>query len=221
MQANTEKENAALEAVKLVRNNMVVGLGTGSTAAFAIHAIGRKVQEGLKIQAVPTSAQTAALASRYGIPLLAVNDVDRIDLTIDGADEFTAGLSLVKGGGGALLLEKIVAVKSREVIIIADASKFVACLGKFHVPVEVIPDAERYVLQELTGKGSVRLQGGQPFVTEEGHHIIDVDFGLFSDAHHINQQLNNIVGVVEHGLFINIATRVIMGEGSGVKIFER
>lgn len=221
MQANVEKENAALEAVQLVRNNMIVGLGTGSTAAYAIHAIGRKVKEGLRIQAVATSSQTAALAGSYGIPLLDPDNVDIIDLTIDGADEFTAGLNLIKGGGGALLLEKIVAVKSLQVVIITDASKYVERLGKFKVPVEVVPAAAAYVRKELTGKGAVRLQDGVPFVTDSGNHIIDVDFGRIEDAHHIDQQLNNIVGVVEHGLFIGIATRVIMGEGSEVRYFER
>lgn len=220
MQANLEKENAALEAVKLVRQDMTVGLGTGSTAEYAIHAIGRMVREGLRIKAVATSARTAALAAQYVIPLMAINEVEMIDLTIDGADEFTANLTLLKGGGGALLKEKIVAVKSRQVVIIADASKYVERLGKFRLPVEVIPDAANYVLRELTGKGAVRMQEGKPFVTDEGHHIIDVDFGLIADPHRIDTQLNNIVGVVEHGLFIGIASRVIMGVGEEVKIFN-
>ncbi len=220
MQANHEKENAALEAVKLVLPGMTVGLGTGSTAEYAVRAIGSMVREGLRIKAVATSSRTAALAAEYAIPLVAINELDTIDLTIDGADEFTAGLNLLKGGGGALLKEKIVAVKSRQVVIIADASKYVERLGKFKVPVEVIPDAANYVLKELTGSGTIRMQEGKPFVTDEGNHIIDADYGLIADPHRIDTQLNSIVGVVEHGLFIGIASRVIMGVGEEVKVFN-
>lgn len=221
MQANIEKENAALEAVKLVQNGMVIGLGTGSTAAYAIQAIGRRVAEGLQIKAVPTSAQTAALARQLSIPLIAIEDANEIDLTIDGADEFTAGLLLTKGGGGALLKEKIVAVQSRQVVIITDASKYVERLGKFPVPVEVIPAAARYVMKELTRPGVIRQVQGQPFITEEGNYIIDVNFGPIADPHMVDVQLNGITGVVEHGLFVGIASRVIMGTGDSVTIFER
>jgi ribose 5-phosphate isomerase A len=220
MQANLEKENAALAAVTLVQNGMTIGLGTGSTAAYAIRAIGRRVEEGLQIKAVPTSAQSASLAAELHIPLMDISEADMIDLTIDGADEFTAGLTLLKGGGGALLKEKIVAVKSRQVVIIADSSKYVERLGKFRLPVEVIPAAAGYVLRELTGAGRIRQQQGKPFVTEQGNYILDVDFGLIADPHQLDRQLNNIVGVVEHGLFVGIATRVIMGEGNSVRIFE-
>ncbi|WP_119080067.1 ribose-5-phosphate isomerase RpiA [Chitinophaga alhagiae] len=220
MQSDLEKENAAQAAVELVVPGMIIGLGTGSTAACAVHAIGRRVKEGLCVQAVPTSAQTAALAEQYGIPLLSIGAAGTIDLTIDGADEFTESLHLVKGGGGALLKEKIVAVKSRRVVIITDASKRVAALGKFWVPVEVVPDAAAYVMRQLAVPGALRQKDGQPFVTEQGNHIIDADFGLIQDAPELDRWLNNIVGVVEHGLFVGIASSVIMGEGSGVRIFE-
>lgn len=218
--ATSEKEIAALEAVKLIENDMVIGLGTGSTAEYAIRAIGRRMQEGLRIKAVPTSAQTAALAAELSIPLLEINAADVIDLTIDGADEFTAGLYLMKGGGGALLKEKIVAVKSRQVVIIADSSKLVAQLGKFKLPVEVVPAAAGYVMKELPAPGAVRMRHGRPFITEEGNLIIDVEHGPISDPHQLDHELNNIVGVVEHGLFIGIASRVLMGSGDSVRIFE-
>lgn len=219
MQADLEKENAALEAVKLIQDNMIIGLGTGSTANYAIRAIAAKVQQGLRVQAVPTSVQTAALAAELGIPLLKIDAVEAIDLTIDGADEFTGELLLLKGGGGALLKEKIVAVKSRRLVIIADASKLVPRLGKFKLPVAVVPDAAGHVLKELAGKGAVRMQQGAPFITDEGNYIIDADFGLIADPAGLDRQLNNIVGVVEHGLFIGLASRVIMGEGDTVRIF--
>ncbi|WP_343702350.1 ribose-5-phosphate isomerase RpiA [Chitinophaga sp.] len=220
MQSDIEKENAAQAAVELVQPGMIIGLGTGSTAACAVHAIGRRVKDGLCIQAVPTSAQTAVLAQQYNIPLLGIGAAGTIDLTIDGADEFTESLHLIKGGGGALLKEKIVAVKSRRVVIIADSSKRVAALGKFWVPVEVVPDAAAYVMRQLGVPGELRQKEGKLFVTEEGNHIIDADFGLIKDVQQLDAELNNIVGVVEHGLFAGIASRVIMGEGNTVRIFD-
>lgn len=214
-----EKKNAAREAVKLIRDHQVVGLGTGSTAVLAIHEIGERVRQGLVIQGVPTSNSTAALARELSIPLVDINSVAHIDITIDGADEFTKELHLVKGGGGALLREKIVAVKTLQEVIIADSSKYVERLGKFRLPVEVIPFASGYVLRELeklNGKGEVR---GAPFVTDEGNYIIDVDFKTIEDPVRLSAQLKNITGVVEHGLFTGLAERVLMGTGDRVQVF--
>lgn len=214
-----EKENAARAAVQFIENNMVVGLGTGSTAYYAINAIAERVKEGLQIKAIPTSEQTATLALSLGIPLTDINAVEVIDVTIDGADEFTKELHMIKGGGGALLREKIVAAKTKKEIIIADSSKLVPYLGKFKLPIEVIPFARTYVLEELHKqnlKGEVRN-----FITDEGNNIIDVAFGKIEDPVALSQQLNEIIGVVTHGLFINLAFNILMGEGDTVKVFSK
>ncbi len=209
-----EKFLAAKEAVKYVSNNQVVGLGTGSTAFFAIQEIGRLVSEGLSIRGVPTSNRTKELADSLHIPLIDINEVEAIDVTIDGADEFTTQLRLIKGGGGALLREKIVASITRHQIIIVDSSKKVDMLGKFPLPVEVVPFATQYVLRQLkdkNGTGKIRMAENQPYVTDQGNHIIDTDFGQITDPVKLSLTLNNIEGVVGHGLFINMAKKVIMG----------
>lgn len=214
-----EKQNAAREAVKLIKDHQVVGLGTGSTAVLAIHEIAKRIQDGLSIRGIPTSDSTAALARALSIPLIDINSVPHIDITIDGADEFTKELHLIKGGGGALLKEKIVAARTLQEVIIADASKYVEKLGKFRLPVEVIPFATGYVLQEvekLNGRGKIR---GEPFITDEGNYIIDVDFKRIEDPVLLSAQLKSIIGVVEHGLFTGLAERVLMGEGNTVKVF--
>ncbi|WP_343302998.1 ribose-5-phosphate isomerase RpiA [Chitinophaga niabensis] len=218
MNKEKEKENAALAAVALIEDHMVIGLGTGSTAYYAISAIAEKVKQGLQIKAVPTSEQTATLALSLGIPLTDINAVDVIDITIDGADEFTKEKYMIKGGGGALLREKIVAAKTKKEIIIADASKLVDHLGKFKLPIEVIPFARGYVMEELHKlqlKAEVR-----PFITDEGNNIIDVAFGKIEDPVALSAQLNEIIGVVTHGLFINLAFNILMGEGDQVRVFS-
>jgi ribose 5-phosphate isomerase A len=214
-----EKQNAAREAVKLIKDGQVVGLGTGSTAVFAVQEIAELVRKGLRIQGVPTSDSTAALARELSIPLIDINSIDHIDITIDGADEFTKELHLIKGGGGALLREKIVAAKTRQEVIIADASKYVEKLGKFKLPVEVIPFATNYVLKEVLRLGGAGILRGGPFITDEGNYIIDVDFKRIEDPVSLAGQLKSIVGVVEHGLFTGLAERVLMGEGDSVKVF--
>ena len=209
-----EKELAAKEAVKFIRDNQIVGLGTGSTAKYAVKEIGDMVKKGLKIKGVPTSDKTKELANTLNIPLIDINEIDFIDITIDGADEFTSDRILIKGGGGALLKEKIVASMTKEEIIIADSSKLVDRLGKFPLPIEVIPFAANYVMRELTkiqGIGKIRIKDNSTFITDEGNYIIDTDFGIISDPAHLSNYLNNIVGVVAHGLFINLAKKVIVG----------
>lgn len=218
MNKEKEKENAALAAVAFIEDNMVVGLGTGSTAYYAITAIAERVKKGLQIKAVPTSEQTATIALSLGIPLTDINAVDMIDVTIDGADEFTKEKYMIKGGGGALLREKIVAAKTKKEIIITDASKLVDHLGKFKLPIEVIPFARGYVMEELRKlqlKAEVR-----PFITDEGNNIIDVAFGKIEDPVALSAQLNQITGVVTHGLFINLAFNILMGEGDQVRVFS-
>jgi ribose 5-phosphate isomerase A len=214
-----EKKLAAMEAVKLVKPNMIIGLGTGSSAYYAILEIAAMVEDGLQIQAVPTSNQTADLARQLGIPLLEFQEVEFIDLTIDGADEFTAGRELIKGGGGALFREKIVASLSKNEIIITDSSKLVAQLGAFTVPIEVVPLALNYVLKEirlLSGNPFLRKKSGHTFITDNGNYIIDVDFGLIADPVTLATKLNDIDGLLVHGIFLNLAAKVIMGKGDEV-----
>ena len=219
-----EKTLAAKEAVKYLSNGQIVGLGSGSSAYIAITEIGELVKNGLDIKGVPTSEKTRELAESLNIPLLKIEDVDAIDITIDGADEFTEDLQLIKGGGSFLLKEKVVASLSKQEIIITDSTKKVEFLGKFTVPIEVIPYAQNYVLaqiKKLNGTGKIRLVEGKPLITEQGNLLIDGDFGLIQDPAWLADQLIRIVGVVEHGLFINIATTVIMGVDGGTKTFTK
>ena len=218
-----EKQLAAKEAVKLLRDNMIVGLGTGSSAVYAIIEIGELVKKGLKIKAVPTSNRTKELAASLHIPLIDINAVTAIDITIDGADEFNSNLILIKGGGGALLREKIVASLTKEEIIITDSSKKVDLIGKFKVPIEVIPFASQYVLRQieiLNGAGQIRITGNNPFITDQGNYIIDADFGLISDPISLSQKLNEIEGLVAHGIFIGLTRKIIMGSNDSVIFFE-
>ena len=219
-----EKKRAALEAVKEIRDGMTIGLGTGSTAYFAIEAVGEMVKQGMTLKAVPTSEQTRELSEKWGIPLVDINLIDKIDLTIDGADEFTPNLDLIKGGGGALLREKIVASLTEKQIIIADSSKKVEKLGLFKLPIEVIPFASTQVLRQLKrigGTGYIRQKDGQNYLTDQGNCIIDADFGLIADPTRLDQQLNNIVGIVEHGLFLNLTHQIIMAQGDELIVFKR
>jgi ribose 5-phosphate isomerase A len=214
MDREKEKELAAKEAVKFVSDGQVIGLGTGSTAYYVIKEIGSLVSNGLSIKAVPTSNQTVDLARSFNIPLIDINDVERIDVTIDGADEFDKDLVLIKGGGGALLREKIVASMTKKEIIIADSSKKVAQIGKFPLPIEVIPFAANYVtrrLSALAGTGKIRTTDDKPFITDQGNYIIDTDFGFIDNPGTLSGALNEIEGLVCHGLFINLADIVIMG----------
>ncbi len=214
-----EKRVAALEAVKHVQPNSIIGLGTGSSAHYAIHEIARLVKDGLVIQAVATSEHTAQLAGKLGIALLPFDEVSSIDLTIDGADEFTADLKLIKGGGGALFREKIVASMSKQVIIIADSSKLVERLGAFTVPIEVVPLAVNHVMsavKSVNGDPVLRKKSGHLFVTDNNNYIIDADFGLIDDPVALSSVLNNIDGILVHGLFLDLASRVFMGNGDQV-----
>jgi len=220
MANDREKEAAALAAVKLVRDGDIVGLGTGSTAAYAIRFLGQRVQAGLKIRGIPTSIHTQEAAASLGIPLTTLDEFQKIDITIDGADEVDPKLRLIKGGGGALLREKIVASASRNLVIIADSSKRVSMLGKFPVPVEVIKFAEAVVANKIAAFGAeVVVRGassGRPFITDEGNHILDCNFGQIPDPPALARRLENTPGVVEHGLFIGMASAVLIGEGDQV-----
>jgi ribose 5-phosphate isomerase A len=217
-----EKKLAALEAVKFVKDEMIVGLGTGSTTKYAIEAIGKMVKDGLEIKAIATSEASSRLAEDCGITIIDSNAVSEIDVTIDGADEFTETMMLIKGGGGALLKEKIVASMTKLEIIIADSGKKVDRLGKFTLPIEVITFAENYVLAQiklLNGIGKIRNTNGLDFITDEGNHIIDADFGLIENPEELSRKLNEITGIVAHGLFIDLADKIIMGVGNGTEMF--
>ncbi|MFC5651753.1 ribose-5-phosphate isomerase RpiA [Paenibacillus solisilvae] len=213
------KKIAADRAVGSVKSGMVVGLGTGSTAYWAIQAIGARVKTGLNIQAVATSEKSEALARELDIPIVPFSDIDSIDITIDGADEVDTDLNAIKGGGGALLREKIVAAASRELIIIADESKLVQRLGAFPLPVEVVPFGIELTMKKLAALLACPLNLRQTedklFLTDNRNYIVDCHLGAIEDAVQLNQALNMIPGVVENGLFIHMAAKVIVGFNDG------
>jgi ribose 5-phosphate isomerase A len=217
-----EKEAAARASLRFVQDGNVVGLGTGSTSAYVVKFLGERVREGLKIRGIPTSSGTRELAQRLGIQLTTFDEVQQIDVTIDGADEFDPQLNLTKGGGGALLREKIIASASKLEVIIADSSKQVQMLGKFPLPVEVIPFAQALVAKEIERLGAsvkVRLApDGKPYVTDERHHILDCNFGKIADPAALARKLSDMPGIVEHGLFIGMASVVLVARGT--KILE-
>jgi len=225
MANDLEKEAAARASLRFVHDGNIVGLGTGSTAAFAVRMLGERVKAGLKIRGIPTSVHTRDLAASVGISLTTLDEFQQIDVTIDGADEFDPKLRLIKGGGGALLREKVIASASRQVVIIADSSKEVAVLGKFPLPVEVIPFAQPLVAKRIAALGGaikVRQDAtGKTFVSDEGHHILDCSFGQIPDPLALARKLSDMPGVVEHGLFINLASVVLMAKGEKITEFCR
>ncbi len=207
-----------------VKDGMRVGLGTGSTAKHVLQLLGQRVRDGLKIVGVPTSSGSEALARASGIPLATFAEVEELDVAIDGADEVGPELALIKGGGGALLHEKIVATAAREFIVVVGEGKVVPVLGAFPLPVEVISFAGPLVEQKLRKLGAsptLRLKGAVPFLTDEGNWIYDCHFGSIPRPAETAAALRAIVGVVEHGLFLNTATRVIVADAGGVSVIER
>ncbi len=219
MNRDLEKQRAAEAAIELVQPGMLLGLGTGSTAAFVLKLLGQRVRGGLKIRGVPTSRATAELAQQEGIPLIGFADAVELDLTLDGADEIAPDLSLIKGGGGALFREKIVAAASRRVVILADASKRVPRLGKFPLPVEVNPFGWQVVaarIEALGAKVTLRQARGQPFLTDNQGHVLDCAFGSIADPAQLEGRLRRIVGVMETGLFVNLAHQAIIADGDAI-----
>ena len=217
---------AAKRAAEMVEDGMRVGLGTGSTAAWLVRCLGDRAQmEALKIVTVPTSTRTAELAREVGLKIVTLEEAGWLDLTIDGADEFDSELNLIKGGGGAHLREKLVAAASDQLVVIADKSKEVAALGAFPLPVEVLPfglSTTRSLLEEmlvsldvLRRDVTLRMKGGAPFVTDEGNHIFDLHLTRIGNPRQMAMVLNQIPGVVENGLFIDICDRVVVGYGDG------
>jgi ribose 5-phosphate isomerase A len=210
------KQSAAESAVALVEDGMILGLGTGSTAKLAVDVLGKRVAGGLRIIGIPTSEATDHQARALGIPISTLDEHPAIDLTIDGADEVELGpLNLIKGRGGALLREKIVASASKRLVIIVDESKLVERLGShFALPVEVVPFGWQATARRLQALGA----DGKTFVTDGGHYIVDCTFGPIASPAKLDSELNGIVGVVEHGLFLGMATHVIVAGQSGVKV---
>jgi ribose 5-phosphate isomerase A len=215
-----EKELAARASLRFVQDGQIVGLGTGSTAAHVVRLLGERVREGLKIKGIPTSSRTRELAVSAGIPLTTLDEFQQIDVTIDGADEIDPELRLIKGGGGALLREKVVASASKKLVIVADSSKQVATLGRFPLPVEVVGFAQALVAKKIQALGAtvkLRQSGdGKPYLTDEGHHILDCSFGRISDPPALARVLSDMPGVMEHGLFIGMASVALIGKGEEV-----
>ena len=224
------KRQAAARALDYVASGMKLGLGTGSTARHFVELLGARVREGLDVIGVPTSEVTREDALRCGIRLTTLDEVDRLDLTVDGADEIDPALNLIKGGGGALLREKIVAAASDRMIVIADDSKWVETLGRFPLPIEVIPfglAATRRAVEKAFANSGVSGQlglrkgrDGHVFVTDGGHWIVDAHLGRIPDAPALARSLSLIPGVVEHGLFIGLATTAMLAGSSGIRVVE-
>lgn len=219
------KQKVGIEAAQYVKDGMVVGLGTGSTAYYMIEELGRRVQEeGLEIVGVPTSRKSREQALSLGIELKDINEVPFIDLTIDGADEFNDDLDGIKGGGGALLFEKIVANMSKEIIWIVDESKHVETLGKFPLPIEVIPFGSQALYVELALKGyrpQWRMNGEEKFKTDSGNYIIDLYLEKINDVRYLATELKSMIGVVEHGLFIDMCHLVIKATPKGIEKIKK
>jgi ribose 5-phosphate isomerase A len=224
------KREAAERALDLVEPGMRLGLGSGTTAHAFVDLLGGRVSAGLEVRCVATSEATAAQAKALGIPLATLDQIPELDLTIDGADEIDPELRLIKGGGGALLREKIVAAASRRMAVIADSHKLVARLGAFPLPVEVVPfglaATRRHIERAMAGldlKGPIRLRGDDksPFVTDGGHYILDCALGAIGDPERLAEALAEIPGVVEHGLFLGYAEMAVIAGAAGVEVIRR
>ena len=227
------KLNAAQAALEYIKDGMIVGLGTGSTSAHLVRLLGERVRQGLRVKGVPTSEATRNLAEQVGVPLLEISQVTSLDLDIDGADEVDPGFRLIKGGGGALLREKIVAAASKQMVVIADETKWVETLGAFPLPVEVTRfgfalTAQR-IAEALSETGcaghevELRVSGkaNEPVITDGGNYIIDAHAKRIPNAEALAARLQAIAGVVEHGLFLGLATTVILGKAKGAEVKSR
>jgi ribose 5-phosphate isomerase A len=220
MANDREKEAAARASLRFIKDGNVVGLGTGSTAAYFIQLLGERVKSGLCIRGIPSSDRSRVQAASLGIPLTTLDECQQIDVTVDGADEVDPQLRLIKGGGGALLREKIVASATRELVIVADATKRVPVLGRFPLPVEVIKFAQALVQKKIEALGAkVELRfdtSGNPYLTDENNYILDCRFGQIPNADTLARELSDMPGVVEHGLFIGMASVVLVANGGEV-----
>jgi ribose 5-phosphate isomerase A len=225
MANDQEKEAAARASLRFVKDGQIVGLGTGSTAAYFIQLLGEQVKNGLRIRGIPSSERSRQQAASLGIPLTTLDECQQIDVTVDGADEVDPQLRMIKGGGGALLREKIVASATKQLVIVADATKSVPVLGRFPLPVEVIKFAQAVVMKKIEALGAevgLRCGGdGKPYLTDENNHILDCRFGQIPDADRLARQLSDMPGVVEHGLFIDMASVVLVANGNEIVELRR
>jgi len=231
MNIDQQKRAAAARALEFVEPGMRLGLGTGSTARHFVELLAQRVREGLRIVAVPTSEETQRDAQRLGVPLTSLDETPALDLTVDGADEIAPDLALVKGGGGALLREKIVASASASMVVIADESKWVRVLGRFPLPIEVVPfglAATRAAIEAAAaaagspGRAELRKRkDAAPFVTDSGHWILDAHLDRIADPQALADRLARIPGVVEHGLFIGLAQAAVLADADGVRIVSK
>lgn len=221
---DSEKMIAAVKAVEEVCDGMLIGLGTGSTAAYAVTSLSNRIRNGLRINAVATSKATEILARRLGVPLIPFQGLSAVDLTIDGADEIDCYFRAIKGGGGALLREKVVAAASHRVIVIADSTKLVTQLGKFPLPVEVVPFATDFVRERLGALGAkvtLRALDGTPFLTDQNNHILDAALELVDEPIETAAAIAAIPGVVEHGLFLDEIDTMMIARGDTVEVLHR
>src|ERR1700684_2581954 len=220
MANDLEKEAAARASLRFVKDGQVVGLGTGSTAAYFIQLLGEQVRNGFWTRGVPPCVRARGGAASLGIPLTTLDECQQIDVTVDGADEVDPQLRLIKGGGGALLHEKIVASATRQLVIVADATKRVPVLGKFPLPVEVVKFAQALIKKKIEALGAQvevrRNADGKAYLTDENNYILDCRFGQIPDADALARQLSDMPGVVEHGLFIGMASVVLLAHGSNI-----
>jgi ribose 5-phosphate isomerase A len=231
MDVEAQKRAAAASAMSLVQAGMRLGLGTGTTAAHFVELLGERVRAGLKVLAVATSEATRAQAQRLNIPLTTLDEEPQLDLTVDGADEIAPDLTLIKGGGGALLREKIVAAASARMVVIADESKWVDVLGRFPLPVEILPfgaAVTRRAVEKAAAESGCpgpaalrKAQNGHAFVTDGGHWLIDAQLQRITDPPALARRLSAIPGVMEHGLFIGLARTAILAGPAGLRIVER
>lgn len=218
-----EKRIAGEKATEYIKDGMILGLGTGSTAYYMIKKVGKLVQNGMNLKAVATSKSTENLAKELHIPLVQIDEVDRIDLCIDGVDEIDKHFNAVKGGGGALFREKIVANLANEVIWIMDYSKLVDSIGAFPLPIEVLPYGHTQVIRKLKNYSLnpvIRMKDGSIFITDNGNYIVDLHIGKPMDINDVYDKVNGLTGVLETGLFINMCNRIIVGTNSGIKVIE-
>lgn len=218
-----KKKIAGEKAAEYVKDGMTLGLGTGSTAFYAVNAVGELVKKGMKLQAVPTSKATEAQARELGIPLLTIDEVDHIDLAIDGVDEIDPAFNAIKGGGGALYREKVVATLADEVVWIMDDSKLVEHIGAFHLPVEIAQYGSKQAMAKMAEYGwnpVLRVRDGKTFVTDNGNFIADLHLGAGFDIEDVYSKLSGMLGVLEHGLFLNMCKRIIVGTDEGVQVTE-
>lgn len=224
-QQNALKKAAGIEAAKIVQDGMIMGLGTGSTVRYLVDELGRRTQEeGLKFTGVTTSRRTADQARGYGIKIVDIDDVDHIDIDIDGSDEVDRNFNGIKGGGAALLWEKIVAINSDKRVWIVDESKMVDTIGKFPLPVEVIPYGSGHVIKKFESRGYkpvLRLkEDGKPVLTDENDYVVDLHLERIDHPEDLAEDLINTVGVVEHGLFLNMVDTVIVADSNGPRVMQ-